>query len=191
MDPARDALLVVDVQNDFCAGGALAVPHADRVVAALNRYIGEAVAKGVTIYASRDWHPAVTRHFKAFGGEWPVHCVKGTPGAAFHKDLRLPRDTIVISKDVGPDSHGYSAFEGTTPDGSSFGEDLARRGIEHLYVGGLATDYCVQHSVLAALDEGFDVTVLEDAIAGVNLDPEDSARALDRMRQRGAIVLRK
>ncbi len=190
MNPARDALLVVDVQNDFCEGGALAVPHADRAVAALNRYIAEAVAKGVTVYASRDWHPAVTRHFKAFGGDWPVHCVQESHGAAFHPDLRLPAGAIVISKGTTFDSHGYSAFEGVTSDGSSFTEDLARRGIEHLYVGGLATDYCVQHWVLGALAEGFKVTVLEDAIAGVNLEPEDSARAIDRMRQQGAVVSR-
>lgn len=184
----RTALLLVDVQNDFCPGGALAVPNGDRVVAALNRHIEDAIARGVPIYASRDWHPAVTRHFKPYGGEWPVHCVQDTAGAEFHPSLQLPPSTIVVTKGENPDRPGYSAFEGQTPEGKTLLTELREREIGHLDVGGLATDYCVRHSVLDALAAGLTVTVLEDAVAGVDLQPEDSARALDEMRDAGAEV---
>lgn len=186
MSSHRSALLVVDVQNDFCPGGALPVPEGDRVVPVLNRYIAEAVARGWTVYASRDWHPAVTRHFKAYGGEWPPHCVQQTDGAKFHRDLQLPASTIVITKGQSPESPGYSALEGYTPEGKTFLADLEDRQINHLYVGGLATDYCVKHSVLDARRAGVNVTVLSDAIAGVEVQPGDSARALDDMRAAGA-----
>ena len=185
----RSALLVIDVQNDFCPGGALAVPQGDRVVPALNRHIAEAIGAGSPVYASRDWHPPVTRHFKAYGGEWPAHCVQGSAGAAFHQELKLPASTIVITKGEDPDRPGYSAFEGKTSDGRSLLDDLRARQVEHLVVGGLATDYCVKHSVLDALRYGFDVRVLEDAIAGVNLRPDDSTRALAEMRAAGARIL--
>jgi nicotinamidase/pyrazinamidase len=185
----REALLVVDVQNDFCSGGALAVPEGDAVIAALNRYIEEAASRGIPVYASRAWHPSTTTHFATFGGVWPVHCVQGTRGAEFHPDLRLPADTIVISKGEQAESAGYSAFEGHTPDGRSFPDDLERRGLTHLRVGGLATDYCVKHSVLDGLRAGLQVTVLTDAIAGVDVQPGDSVRAIAEMREGGAEVL--
>jgi nicotinamidase/pyrazinamidase len=175
---------VVDVQNDFCAGGALAVENSARVVSALNRYLANLAGSGAAIYASRDWHPRQSSHFQAYGGQWPTHCVEATVGAAFHPDLRLPPDTIVISKGMDPAKAGYSAFDGTTPDGRPLLADLRQRQIDHVYVGGLATDYCVRHSVLDALSAGFQVTVLEDAIAGV--DPQGSADALAEMRQNGA-----
>jgi nicotinamidase/pyrazinamidase len=182
----RSGLLIVDVQNDFCAGGALAVAGSARVISSLNRRIEEATAADVPIFASRDWHPAVTTHFTSFGGPWPVHCVAGTTGAAFHPELRLPRDAIIVSKGQRPESPGYSAFEGRTDDGTALAEELRKRGITHLYVGGLATDYCVRHSVLDALAAGLRVTVLRDAIAGVDLQPGDAQRAIDEMRARGA-----
>lgn len=186
---SRAGLLIVDVQNDFCSGGALAVPKGDQIVSVLNRFIDDAVAHGVTIYASRDWHPAVTTHFKPYGGSWPVHCVEGTDGARFRADLRLPSTTIVVTKGENPNSPGYSAFEGHTPEGKSFLTDLRERGIDHLYVAGLATDYCVSHSVLDALSASLKVTVLEDAIAGVDARPGDSDRALTEMREKGARVV--
>ena len=117
-DARRAALLVVDLQNDFCAGGALAVPNADRVVSALNQYIGEAVAHGVSIYASRDWHPPVSNHFKPYGGPWPVHCVKDTDGARFHPNLRLPATAITVTKGEDFASPGYSALKAIRPTGS-------------------------------------------------------------------------
>jgi nicotinamidase/pyrazinamidase len=184
----RCALLIVDVQRDFCPGGALAAPDGDRVVAPLNRYLDEAAAREWPVYASRDWHPRVTRHFREYGGEWPVHCIEHTAGAEFHPALRLPPTAIVISKGQSADRPGYSAFEGSTADGRTLVDDLRARGIEHLYVGGIATDYCVKHSVLDARKAGFDVTVLTDAIAGVDVKSGDSARAIEEMRKAGAKI---
>ena len=182
----RSALLIVDVQNDFCPGGALAVAHGDSVVAPLNRHIALAVAQGIPVYASRDWHPASTSHFKPYGGPWPVHCVEMTQGAAFHPDLCLPGSNIVITKGEQPDRPGYSVFEGHTSEGKPFLTDLLEREIGRLRVGGLATDYCVRASVLDALAEGFEVSLLGDAIAGVDLDKGDSERAISEMRAAGA-----
>ena len=180
----RTGLLIVDVQNDFCEGGALAVAGSEQAVAALNHYLDAAVAQGVPVYVSRDWHPAITSHFKTYGGPWPVHCVQGTRGARFHPALHIPADAIVITKGESQESPGYSAFEGRTTEGKSFREELRERGIGHLVVGGLATDYCVKHSVLDAVAAGLKVTILEDAIAGVRAD--DSAAALAEMLARGA-----
>jgi nicotinamidase/pyrazinamidase len=185
--PARAALLIIDVQNDFCPGGALAVSGGDRVIDPLNRHIQDALGRGLPIYASRDWHPPVSTHFAPYGGEWPPHCVRDTPGAAFHPALRLPPSTIVVSKGEEPDRAGYSAFEGRTADGRALADDLRARRVEHLYVGGLATDYCVKASVLDALKAGFSVDVLEDSVAGVDVRPGDAARALAAMREAGAI----
>ena len=184
----RSALLIVDVQNDFCTGGALAVPGSEAVVAAVNRYIADAIAHDLPIYASRDWHPRDTSHFRPHG-VWPVHCVQDSQGARFHPDLRLPPGAIVISKGADAIRHGYSAFDGRTADGTPFLEDLRRRSVTHLYVGGLATDYCVKHSAIDAASHGMRVTVLEDAISGVDLQPGDSTRAIAEMRDKGADVV--
>ena len=116
----RAALVIADVQNDFCAGGTLPVPDADRIISTLNDYIAAAVSQGVVVYAVRDWHPAVTTHFQAYGGPWPVHCVQGTNGARFHPDLRLPAAVIIVTKGTDPNSAGYSAFEGHTSDDKLF-----------------------------------------------------------------------
>ncbi len=186
--PEHSALLVVDVQNDFCTNGALAVPGSERVVAAMNRHISHAVSLGWPVYASRDWHPRKTTHFQQYGGQWPVHCVQDSPGARFHPDLHLPGDAIIVTKGDRADDAGYSAFDGRTPDGTTLLGDLRRRGVSHLYIGGLATDYCVKASALGGLDAGLRVTLLEDAVAGVELTPGDSSRALDEMRDRGAEI---
>jgi nicotinamidase/pyrazinamidase len=180
------ALLIVDVQNDFCPGGALPVPHGDRVVPTLNRYIAEASARGVPIYASRDWHPERTTHFAAFGGEWPVHCVQQSNGARFRADLQLPASTVIVTKGEQADHPGYSAFDGHAEDGASLLHMLKAQNVTRLFVGGLATDYCVKHSVLDARAAGLDVTVLSDAVAGVEVHPGDSARAMAEMRDAGA-----
>jgi nicotinamidase/pyrazinamidase len=181
------ALLLVDVQNDFCPGGALPVPEGDRVIPVLNRMVEQFERRGHPVYASRDWHPAETTHFRAHGGPWPPHCVAESSGAQFHPKLRLPSDAIVISKGQNRNDDGYSAFEGVTEDGRALADDLRKRGISELYVGGLATDYCVRATVLDARRAGFDVTVLTDGIAGIA--PEDTSRALDDMQQAGASLV--
>ncbi len=182
----RQALLVVDVQNDFCTGGALAVPGGDSVVPPINRLTSAYVAAGAPIFASRDWHPAGSSHFSDGGGVWPVHCVAGTNGAQFHPKLALPAETALVSKGTAPDSDGYSAFDGTIATGESLEAALDARAVDHLTVCGLATDYCVRASVLDACRKGLQVSVVADAIAAVNLDASDGARAVEEMRAAGA-----
>jgi len=186
INPSTDALLIVDVQNDFCPGGSLAVPGGDRVVPVLNRYIERFVALNAPIFASRDWHPAVTRHFKTYGGVWPPHCVQGTKGAEFHAGLRLPGEALVVSKGMDPDADAYSCFQAEDPSGMPFAAALGERGVQRLFVGGLATDYCVKATVLDALREGFQVVVLEDAVRAVDVNPGDGAQALEAMKGAGA-----
>ena len=189
-DATVTAVLVVDVQRDFCPGGALAVPDGDRVVGVLNHILRAAHARRLTVYATRDWHPTGSTHFLASGGAWPVHCVAHTPGARFHSDLRLPDGTLIVSKGMDANSDGYSAFAGCLDDGTALAHDLRRRGITHLIAGGLATDYCVRHSVLDALRKGWRVTLVTDAIAAVELTPGDGERALADMRAAGAELRR-
>ena len=184
-EPQKAALLIVDVQNDFCPGGALPVNEGDQVVAVLNRYSARFRALGLPIFASRDWHPRRSAHFADFGGAWPVHCVQSTNGAAFHPDLVLPGPANIISKGIDIGDDGYSAFQGIFADGTSLEERLSREQIEHVYVGGLATDYCVRSSALDARNSGRSVTVLIDAIRGVDVHAGDSERALGEMAQAG------
>lgn len=179
----NDALLMVDVQRDFLPGGKLGVPDGDAVVPVLNRYIAAARAKGVPIYASRDWHPQNHCSFTPQGGPWPPHCVAGTPGAAFAAGLQLPSDAAIIDKATREDADAYSAFSGTT-----LAEQLRRRGVKRLLVGGLATDYCVLNTVRDALREGFGVILLEDAIRAVNVKPGDGERAQREMENGGAVA---
>jgi nicotinamidase/pyrazinamidase len=186
IDRTRDALVLVDVQNDFCPGGSLAVPEGDRVVPVLNRYVGLFAAAGAAIFASRDWHPAKTKHFQADGGAWPPHCVQGTSGAAFHAGLAVPGGAVVVSKGMDPEQDAYSAFQGEDPAGRPLAAALAERGLRRLYVGGLATDYCVRATVLDALREGFEVLVLADAVRAVDVKPGDGERAIAEMREAGA-----
>jgi nicotinamidase/pyrazinamidase len=186
IDPARDALVIVDVQNDFCPGGSLAVPAGDEVVPLLNRYARHFATRGAVIFASRDWHPARTKHFAEWGGAWPPHCVQGTRGAEFHPGLSLPAAVDVLSKGMDPELDAYSAFDAETTAGKPFQEALAARGVRRLFVGGLATDYCVKATVLDGLRRGFAVLVLEDASRPVDVQPGDGARALDEMTRAGA-----
>ncbi|MHB8735126.1 MAG: nicotinamidase [Terriglobales bacterium] len=179
-----DGLLVVDVQNDFCSGGALAVTEGDAVVAVINDFIEQ--RRPQHVYASRDWHPRGTRHFKEQGGSWPVHCVQETAGAALHSGLQLPPGTVLISKGSDPNQDGYSAFEGQDPEGRLFAERLQLDGVRRLFVTGLATDYCVRASVLDARAHGFQVVVIEAAVRAV--DPEAGPAALAEMRRAGARV---
>jgi nicotinamidase/pyrazinamidase len=186
----RDALILVDVQNDFCPGGALAVQNGDEVVPVLNRYIERFLDAGLPIFATRDWHPIRTSHFKVYGGIWPVHCVQGTQGAEFHPDLKLTPEITIISAGMAPDEDGYSGFLGRDSTGRLLVALLRDRGVDRLFVGGLATDYCVKHTVLDAIREGFQVVLIGDAVRGVNLNPDDSTQAIKEMSAAGASVVR-
>ena len=179
----RRALIVVDVQNDFCPGGALAVPAGDEVVAPLNNLINEFLSRGEPVYKSRDWHPRKTKHFAAYGGTWPVHCVQDTRGAEFHPDLIDDPRIRVISKGMG-DEDNCSAFDGT-----DLAERLREQNIEEVWVGGLATDYCVKNTVLDALREGFKVKAVKSAMRPVEVQPGDGERAIEEMQGAGAEIV--
>ncbi|MCC7104766.1 MAG: nicotinamidase [Chloroflexi bacterium] len=185
----ESALLVVDVQNDFCAGGSLEVKGGDEIVPVLNHWIERARDASRPIVATRDWHPAETIHFQAYGGTWPPHCVQGTQGARFHPGLALPNDALIVSSGTRPDEDGYSGFDAVDEDGQPLSEALRRRGVRKVYVGGLATDYCVRATVLDALKAGFEVGLIRSAVRGVDLQPGDSERALEEMRAAGAEIV--
>lgn len=187
--PGKDALIIVDVQNDFCPGGSLAVGKGAEIVPVLNRYIERFAGAGLPIFATRDWHPAATSHFKSYGGPWPSHCVQGTSGAEFHPDLKLGGDAIVVSKGTGADEDSYSGFQGRDSSDALLGDLLRQHGVERIFVGGLATDYCVKRTVLDGLAQGFKVMVIGDAVRGVDLNPDDSVEALKEMSAAGAVIL--
>jgi len=180
-----DALIIADVQNDFLPGGALGVPRGDEVVPALNRYAAAFDARGLPIFTSRDWHPPDHCSFRERGGIWPVHCVAGTKGAEFHPDFQPTPSATVISKATDPKKEAYSAFEGTDLD-----KYLREAGVRRLFIGGLATDYCVLNTVRDALARGYAVCLLEDGVRAVNLRPDDGRKAEDEMIRLGAVPIR-
>ncbi len=182
IDPARDALLIIDVQNDFCPGGALAVADGDAVVAPLNRLLR---LRWRLVIATRDWHPADHGSFRAAGGPWPPHCVQGTSGAELRSDLEVARVSHVVSKGEARDDFGYSPVAGTDLVGR-----LRRAGAARAFVGGLATDYCVKATAIDLRRAGFAVVVLTDAVRAVDVAPGDSARALAEMAAAGAALAR-
>lgn len=185
--PQHTAFLIVDVQNDFCPGGALAVLEGDQVVAPVNRVAAEASRLGAPVVASRDWHPAGSPHFVEHGGAWPVHCVQQSAGARFHPALVLPAGTGIVSKgDTHDDPEGYDAFDGHLDDGAQLADVLRAKAIRRVVVAGLATDYCVKTSVLGARRAGFDVVVLVDAIRAVDVQRGDGQRAMADMIAAGA-----
>jgi nicotinamidase/pyrazinamidase len=178
-----DALLVVDVQNDFVTGS-LAVPGGREIVEPLNAAIAAFVAAGRPVFLSRDWHPADHRSFREHGGPWPPHCVAGAPGAEFVPGLAVPPDAVFVLKATRRDADAYSAFDGTALD-----RELRARGVRRVIVGGIATDYCVLATALDARRLGYDVVVLADAVRAVDAKPGDGLRALSRMRAAGARLL--
>lgn len=180
---SRQALIVVDVQNDFCPGGTLAVAHGDEVVEPLNELIDEFLERGDPVYKSRDWHPPTTKHFEKYGGTWPVHCVQNTKGAEFHPALRDDPRINVVSKGLG-DTDCYSAFDET-----DLATQLHEQGVKEVLVGGLATDYCVKNTVLDALKNGFEVKALSNAMKPVEVHPGDGERAMEEMRAAGAQIV--
>ncbi len=182
---SSDALIVVDVQNDFCPGGALPAPEGDKVVPSMNAYIQRFHEEGLPIAASRDWHPEDHMSFRKEGGPWPPHCIQGSQGAEYHPDLSLPEETHHVKKGTRADEEDYSAFLGH-PSLTAF---LHENDVDRIFVGGLTTEYCVKETVLDALEEGFDVLVLDDATQGVNVEHGDANKALEEMRSQGARVI--
>jgi nicotinamidase/pyrazinamidase len=180
-----DALIIVDVQRDFLAGGALAVPKGDEVIGTLNRYLDLFSARGLPIFATRDWHPPNHCSFVAQGGPWPPHCIMHTAGAEFPPELRFPRSVKLVSKATGPQREALSPFSDTNLD-----EQLRSLGIRRLFVGGLATDYCVAATVRDALTRSYAVVLLTDAIRAVDVRPQDGGRAQDEMLGLGAMPAR-
>lgn len=181
----QTALIAVDVQKDFCPGGALSVPDGDRVVPVLNRYIGVFRRVGAPIIATRDWHPSDHCSFQSQGGPWPVHCVQGSKGAEFHPQLELPEEAVVFSKGDDKKRDAYSGFQGT-----NLKDHLSEKGIRRILVGGLATDYCVKNTVLDGLKNGFEVYFLADASRAVNIHPEDGEKAEQECLAAGAKMLK-
>jgi nicotinamidase/pyrazinamidase len=174
-----DGLIVVDVQNDFCPGGALPIENGDSVVPVLNRWIKAAVQGAFSVYASRDWHPVGHISFAEQGGQWPPHCIQDSEGAAFHPDLQLPANTVKITKGVRFDQDQNSAFDQT-----GLAAQLRRDGISRIFVGGPAEDVCVRATVLDGLKEGFDVVVIQNATLPVT--PEGGEKSRLEMRNAGA-----
>ena len=177
-----DALIAVDVQKDFLPGGSLPVPRGEEVVPAINRYIEAFLKGGHPVYATRDWHPPGHCSFKEQGGPWPPHCVAHSIGAQFAAALRLPPSATVISKGTEPDEDSYSGFQGTDLD-----QRLRSSGMKRLFIGGLATDYCVLNTVKDALKLGYQVRLLKDAVRAVNVAPDDGRRAEKEMVEKGAL----
>jgi nicotinamidase/pyrazinamidase len=174
-----DALIIVDVQNDFCPGGALAVPHGDEVIEPINLLAQEAPL----VIATRDWHPADHSSFADRGGPWPVHCVRQTPGAQLHAGIDADQIDVVLDKGQTPDADGYSAFEDT-----GLEQLLHERGVRQVDVTGLALDYCVKATALAARRAGFDVVVHTDATRAVDVKPGDGERALEALEAAGVRI---
>ena len=181
MDPIgpHDALIVIDVQNDFCAGGALAVPGAERILDGINRLL----PYFAHVLATKDWHPANHSSFQAQGGPWPPHCIQDTPGAGFHPGLDAPLIEAVIHKGSAVDAPGYSGFEAT-----DLAVQLRGRGVTRVFTCGLATDYCVRATTLAAREAGFEAVAVADAMAAVDVAPGDGQRALDEMQAAGVSI---
>ncbi len=177
----HDALIVVDVQNDFLPGGALAVNEGDAVVPIINECIQHFTAKELPIFATGDWHPADHCSFVENGGQWPKHCVADSPGAQIAENLELPDDVSIVHKGTDSDKEAYSGFQGT-----DLAKQLRAHGVRRVFVGGLATDYCVLNTVIDALAKGFNVVLLTHAIRAVDLDPGDGNRAILSMREQGA-----
>ncbi len=176
----QSALVAVDIQRDFCKGGALAVKDGEAVVPVMNQYLEIFQTRRFPIYITRDWHPKGHISFKP-RGPWPPHCVQNTPGADFHPDLNLPAAAEIISKGCEIDHDAYSDFDRT-----DFVLRLRSKGVRKLFIGGLATDYCVGSTVVDGLYYGLQVFFLADASRGVNVKPEDSKHAIEEMEKYGA-----
>jgi len=181
----KKALIIVDMQNDFCPGGSLAVKEGDKIVSVINQYIKQFKDEDEVIVFTRDWHPADHCSFKEYGGMWPSHCVAETKGAKFHQDIYVPEKSFIVSKADTASKDAYSGFEATLLD-----SQLKKLNIEEVWVCGLATDYCVASTVMDALKLGYKVKILSDAIAAVDVSAGDGEKAIAKMVSQGAEVYR-
>lgn len=181
-----DALLIVDVQNDFMPGGALGVNEGDKIIEPINRALALFQTKVLPVFFSRDWHPSDHSSFRTQGGPWPPHCVRETTGASFTARIRVPDRAVTFSKGMDREKEQYSAFAAQADDGRSLREALFDLGIRRIFVGGLATDYCVLNTVLDLVIAGYTVVVLVDACRAVDVHPGDGEKALEQMRVQGA-----
>lgn len=179
-----DALIVIDIQNDFLSGGSLAVPEGDQVIPVLNGYIDQFSNRQLPVLVTRDWHPAKHCSFIRQGGPWPEHCIAGSKGAEFAVDLHLPVSAKIFSKATEAGQEDYSDFANPT-----FKEQLDNMEASRLFIGGLATDYCVLNTVLDALNYHYQVLLLMDAIRAVNVRPQDGENAINEMIQKGAMPI--
>ncbi|MGQ0694309.1 MAG: isochorismatase family protein [Nitrospiraceae bacterium] len=184
MEPltANDALLIADIQNDFLPGGTLGISGGDDIIPILLRYLLRFHDQGLPIYLTRDWHPPNHCSFRNRGGLWPVHCVAGSPGSLPPPSLEVPASAVIIYKAIDPEQEAYSAFQDTALD-----RHLRALGVRRLFIGGLATDYCVLNTVEDARALGYDVCLLMDGIKAVNLQPEDGLHAEQKMIRLGAV----
>lgn len=180
---ARSALIIVDVQRDFMPGGSLSVPNGESVIGPLNALVGIFEGRKLPIVLTRDWHPPDHASFRGMGGPWPPHCIAGSEGAEFHPSLRVPEGAVIISKATERDKEAYSGFEGTDLDSV-----LKGSGVRRVFVGGVATEYCVRATVLDALRLGYEVLVVEEAVKGISEEGEESAKL--EMVKEGAILVR-
>lgn len=179
-----DALIIVDVQSDFCPGGMSPVEDGDMMATRLSDMSMLFHANNGRVFASQEWHPTTHSSFRDNGGTWPTHCVRGTKGAEFHPNLRLPIGSIIIRKGEDPAKTGFSAFED-----SSLNSHLRRLEIKRVFIGGIPTEYSVQHTVVDAIQNGFATHLLTDGVSGFNANPDDSDRAIESMVANGAVVL--
>ena len=189
MIKANSALLVVDMQNDFLPGGALSVAEGDEIIPRVNEYVHLFEEHPHPIFFTRDWHPRETIHFKAQGGPWPPHCIQGTWGAAFHPDVHIPATAIILSKGMDPHEDAYSAFHGRDEQGRYLEELLNEYSVEHVYIAGLALDYCVKWSSLDAQSKGFEMYPLIDATRAVNVHVHDAEKAIEEIVRVGGRLL--
>lgn len=187
---AGDLLLIVDVQNDFLPGGALGVKNGDQIIAPVNRAIALFMKKSLPVFYSRDWHPHNHSSFQPYGGPWPPHCIQDTGGAMFSADLTRPAKPSVFSKGTKVDEEEYSAFHAQDAAGRHVHQALEQLGIRRVFVGGLATDYCVLNTAMDLLQAGLRVCVITDACCAVNVSPDDGANALAKMIEGGAEIMK-
>jgi nicotinamidase/pyrazinamidase len=181
----HDALIIADVQNDFCRGGALEVPGSNEVIPILNTWIRRAIPRRIPTFFTRDWHPLNHISFRDRGGPWPPHCIQNTRGAEFHPDLYVPSSGILLNKAKAPDRESYSAFGDTL-----LGHYLDTLDVARIWLGGLALDYCIVSTALDARAHGREVLVLLDATRAVNVQPGDGDRAVEKMEAAGAQIVR-